>query len=91
MDLSAASSPEVTLRKNTSPFQNGGNTDDSGCGCSKATTAATSTTATTAAAATAGGGAGEDAAAAAGVFVSKHVSALQTVEAFLDALTNASR
>ncbi|CAM9905430.1 unnamed protein product, partial [Ectocarpus sp. 12 AP-2014] len=38
-----------------------------------------------------GGGAGEDAAAAAGVFVSKHVSALQTVEAFLDALTNASR
>ncbi|CAN0533508.1 unnamed protein product, partial [Ectocarpus sp. 12 AP-2014] len=94
MDLSAASSPEVTLRKNTSLSQNGGNggnPDDSGCGCSKATTAATSTTATTAAAATAGGGAGEDAAAAAGVFVSKHVSALQTVEAFLDALTNASR
>ncbi|CAM9799349.1 unnamed protein product, partial [Ectocarpus fasciculatus] len=92
MDLSAASSPEVTLR-NTPLSQNGGSIDDSGCGCSKAITAATSTTASTGAAATAGGGAGEDAAAAAaaGVFVSKHVSALQTVEAFLDALTNASR
>lgn len=81
MDVSAVLNPEVTLQTKPPPSANGAGNQ---CGCSKAAGAT-------------GGPAGGDSVGAAGgagdggVFVSKHFSALQTVEGFLDALTNASR
>lgn len=84
LDLSAASVPEVTVQAKPPSSATGSNCRDP--------TAAL------------GGGDGGDNVpgignasvavgreAEPGVFVSKHVSALQTVEGFLDALTNASR
>ncbi|CAM9930443.1 unnamed protein product, partial [Laminaria digitata] len=92
MDLSLASSPEVTLQTSSTLSGNSNN-----CGCSMAAAASAVGGATAAAVSSVprandpsvgGGGRREG---GAGAFVSKHVSALNTVESFLHALTNASR
>lgn len=81
-----ASSPEVTLQTSSKLSANG----DNKCGCSTAASVVGG-------AASSGPGANDPSVggglrgAEAGAFVSKHVSALQTVESFLHALTNASR
>lgn len=88
MDLSAACSPELSIQPKPSPSGDGNH-----CGCSAGS-------ASRAARGDCGGGGGGDlpgqgnasvSVGDPGVFVSKHVSALQTLEGFLGALTNASR
>lgn len=78
VDLSAAVSPEVTLQTEKRPLSAAANGAGNQCACSSAA----GSPAEGASVVDAPGG---------GAFVSKHFSALQTVEGFLDALTNASR
>eukprot|EP00903_Cladosiphon_okamuranus_P010493 g9925.t1 len=84
VDLSATLSPEVTLQ--TKPPLSAANGGSNQCGCSNAAGGSTEAAGVDAAGVTVAVGANGG-----GAFVSKHFSALQTVEGFLDALTNASR
>lgn len=80
MDLSEACSSQVILQTKPSPSAK----DSSNCGRSNAAVSDASPSVQE-------GGSGGSVPGAGGAFVSKHVSALQIVEGFLDALTNASR